>query len=124
MGDRRTSAPREPARSDLIRSQVTLITSLADGVIASGGTLAEWRAGVTAIVGSAGTSLPVLRSGRRPKFFADVAVRDLMISLHREVEIAQARALCRDRFGEARTPSKSALHRFWMYLDELGGRRT
>lgn len=124
MSPRRPAAPSDAAQGDLIRSQATLIAALADGLAASGGTIAEWRAGVARIVGSAGTTLPLLQSGRRPNFFGDVEVRELMVSLHREVKIAEAHRLCTDRFGPERTPSRSAIHRFWMYLDALGGRRT
>lgn len=63
-----------------------------------------------------------------PDFWADLDVRGALIDLHREVHIGRVRAILTERFGAARTPSKSAIHRFWQRLDELryaraGGRR-
>lgn len=56
--------------------------------------------------------------GRRPKFYSDIEMRKHLIRLHRETTIAQARASCLDRFGPERTPSRSAISRFWLKLDD------
>ena len=63
--------------------------------------------------------LPVLSHGRRPSWWQDVEVALLVTHLHRLVEIGQAVALCRERFGNERAPSQSSLHRYWMKLDAL-----
>lgn len=57
-----------------------------------------------------------------PDFWGDAEVRATLIDLHREVQIGQARDILIGRFGADRTPSKSAIHRFWQRLDELRGR--
>lgn len=71
------------------------------------------------------THLPMWRTGRRPKFWRDIEVRTLLTETHRQMPMADVRALCADRFGPARTPSISALNRYWMLLDmaRCGGRR-
>lgn len=58
-------------------------------------------------------------NGRRPAFWADLAVRTLLTALHRQMTLAEARAACAERFGAARTPSKSAIHRYWRRLDDI-----
>lgn len=103
-----------------ITGEMLVIAAISADCIATGAPLATWRRRVMAAVGGISTRLPVLRSGRRPKFFADVAVRDRLVELHREVTIEAAVADCRQRFGAARTPSASAIQRFWSYLDKLG----
>lgn len=67
----------------------------------------------------AARSMPVLSHGRRPSWWQDVEVALLVTRLHRLVEIGQAVALCRERFGIERAPSMSSLHRYWMKLDRL-----
>jgi len=64
------------------------------------------------------THLPLWGSGRRPKFWRDIAVRTLLTETHRQMPMGDVRALCLDRFGPARTPSMSAVHRYWMLLDK------
>jgi hypothetical protein len=64
---------------------------------------------------------PVMLHGRRPSFWADVPVRDLLISMHRQTTLEEALAICRKRFGDERTPSRSALGRLWLGMDH--GRR-
>ena len=102
-----------------IKAEAAVIAAAADDCIAAGASLEAWRRRVMAAIGRVGTLLPVMRSGHRPKFFADVEVRECLIGLHREVAIEAAVAVCRERFGEARTPSRSAVQRFWRYLDRL-----
>lgn len=72
-----------------------------------------------AALGEVKTDLPVLPHGRRPKFWGDPEVRDFLTGLHRRVGIAEALALCAGNFGSGRTPSRSALHRYWLQLDEI-----
>jgi len=64
------------------------------------------------------THLPLWGNGRRPKFWGDIAVRTLLTETHRQMPMGDVRALCIDRFGPARTPSMSAMHRYWMLLDK------
>jgi len=66
---------------------------------------------------------PINRVRRNPLFWTDSEVRDMVITLHRKVTVAQARDLVRDRFGAERTPSASALHRAWQRLDLNEGAR-
>jgi len=60
---------------------------------------------------------------RYPDFWSDNEVRATLIDLHREVQIGQARDILIGRFGADRTPSITAIHRFWQRLDELRYRR-
>ena len=62
--------------------------------------------------------LPIYTSGRRPPFFYDVPVRDCLISCLHRMTIDQARDVCISKFGAKRTPSHSAVHRFWQKLDQ------
>lgn len=66
---------------------------------------------------------PVWRQGRRPNFWPDLPVRTLLTGAHRQMPIATALEICRREFGEARTPSRSGLHRYWMVLDRVRGGR-
>lgn len=59
--------------------------------------------------------------GRRPKFWSDTEVVTFLTHKHRAVTLAQALAACRAAFGAARTPSRSALQRYWSRLDRLPG---
>jgi hypothetical protein len=72
-----------------------------------------------AALGEVRTDLPILPHGRRPRFWQDAEVRDFLTGLHRRVEIREALDACREAFGPERTPSRSALHRFWLHLDEI-----
>lgn len=63
------------------------------------------------------THLPVFKSGRRPPFFYDAPVRDLLIGCLHRMTIDQARELCISEFGVERTPSRTAIHKFWQRLD-------
>lgn len=60
------------------------------------------------------------RPGRRPLAFGDVEVREHILATHRQGAIDEVRAGMLDRFGSSRTPSRSALHRWWQRLDRLG----
>jgi hypothetical protein len=82
----------------------------------------DWLAGGEAHPARLKTGLnPVFLHGRRPKFWSDVPVRDFLISHHRQFTIEEALERCTQRFGAARTPSASALGRFWLGMDK--GRR-
>lgn len=65
--------------------------------------------------------LPIWSNGRRPGFWGDPPVRALLTTLHRQVTIDAAVRLCTDRFGPDRTPARSAVHRYWMKLDQVRG---
>lgn len=62
---------------------------------------------------------PVWRNGRRPAFWSDFDVRVLLVETHRQVALDEARHICAERYGPARTPSRSAIHRFWLALDAV-----
>lgn len=55
----------------------------------------------------------------RPKFWADVEVRGLVMTTHRQMTVDGARAVIVERCGEERAPSRTSLHRFWIRLDKL-----
>lgn len=55
----------------------------------------------------------------RPKFWADVEVRGLVMTTHRQMTVDRARAVIVERCGEERAPSRTSLHRFWMRLDKM-----
>ena len=66
--------------------------------------------------------LPVWRgSGRRPGFWADREVRTFLVTMHRQVTLDDAYGACFERFGPKRTPSRSAIGRFWRRLDHAHG---
>ncbi|PZR30318.1 hypothetical protein [Caulobacter segnis] len=56
---------------------------------------------------------------RRPKFWGDVEVRGFLLATHRQATVDQVRDRCAEAFGQARTPTRSAIHRFWQRLDRL-----
>ncbi|MBP0439476.1 hypothetical protein [Tianweitania sediminis] len=64
---------------------------------------------------------PGQRHKRYPKFWGDIEVREYLIKLHRQHELAVVHSSALARFGEKRTPSISAIHRFWMRLDSHRG---
>lgn len=72
-----------------------------------------------AALGDVRVDLPVLSHGRRPKFWTDEEVRDFLTGCHRRLEIGDALRSCAERFGHDRTPSRSALHRYWANLDQV-----
>ncbi len=108
--------------SERIAAEAVAVAAIAEECIAGKSPISTWHRRVTAALGMVGTRLPVLDFGRRPKFFTDLEVRERLVELHREVTIAEAHDDCRSRFGETRTPSRSAVARFWRYLDRLQGR--
>jgi hypothetical protein len=55
----------------------------------------------------------------RPKFWGDVEVRGLMLSAHRQMTVDEAKDKCVLAYGIERSPSRSAIHRFWLRLDRL-----
>ncbi|MGL5447483.1 MAG: BRO-N domain-containing protein [Rhabdaerophilum sp.] len=61
--------------------------------------------------------------GKRPAFWGDFEVRDFVTLLHRQSTLAAAVAACRARFGAERSPSRSAVHRYWLRLDVARGLR-
>ncbi len=114
--------PEENA-SERIATEAATIATIADECIAAKSPLEVWRRRVVIALGTIGTRFPILRSGRRPKFFGDVEVRERLVELHRDVTLEAAVADCRERFGDERTPSTSAVARFWRYLDEVQSRK-
>lgn len=58
---------------------------------------------------------------RFPAFWSDVEVRQTLIGLHRQVPIQIAIDACAERHGWDRTPSRSAIGRFWRLLDLARG---
>jgi len=60
---------------------------------------------------------PYFGNGRRPNFWPDADVRRFVFAAHRQMTIETCRAACAERFGPARTPSKSAVGRFWCVID-------
>jgi hypothetical protein len=58
------------------------------------------------------------RTQRFPKYWHDVPVREAVIALHRRMTIDDAFAELVSRFGRARSPSRTALHRVWQRIDE------
>lgn len=67
------------------------------------------------------TYLPIWKTGHRPRFFYDRPVLELLTSCHRTMEIKTVRAFCLQKFGADRTPSKSAIQRYWARLDVAFG---
>lgn len=63
--------------------------------------------------------LPTGRTKRFPKFWPDIEVRELLVGLHRQCDLHAAHRLLVGRVGPERTPSVSAIHRFWMQLDRV-----
>ncbi|MCB1368091.1 MAG: hypothetical protein KDK00_10035 [Rhodobacteraceae bacterium] len=66
-------------------------------------------------------SLPIWTSGRRQKLFYDEEVRNFLTRAHRVMPAKDALAECEARFGKDRTPSSSALNRYWVKLDRVFG---
>lgn len=60
---------------------------------------------------------PFFGNGRRPNFWPDAEVRRFVFEAHRQMTIETCRAVCAEKFGPSRTPSKSALSRFWCVVD-------
>lgn len=81
------------------------------------------RENVPQPLASAVATMPVWgnRRQRRPNFWPDIEVRELLTAFHRQVTIDGVRAVCAAKFGAARTPSKSAVARYWLVLDKVRG---
>lgn len=58
---------------------------------------------------------------RLPPWWGDIEVRQAMISLHRQASLDDVQGVLIDRFGPLRTPSRSAINRFWTSLDRARG---
>lgn len=67
---------------------------------------------------------PFFGNGRRPNFWSDADVRRFAFEAHRQMTIENFRAACAERFGPARTPSKSAISRFWLVMDRARNARS
>ncbi|MBB4267805.1 hypothetical protein [Roseospira visakhapatnamensis] len=67
------------------------------------------------------TYLPIWKDGRRFRFWHDREVRAFLIVTHRQMSIDRVHAACLERFGEARTPSRSAIGRLYQRLDTVRG---
>ena len=61
---------------------------------------------------------PYFPHGRRPSFWGDGELRVFLTEMHRQTTIAACRMACAEKFGAERTPSKSALQRYWAVLDK------
>ncbi|MDO8837978.1 MAG: hypothetical protein Q7V31_03555 [Parvibaculum sp.] len=57
---------------------------------------------------------------RAPNFWGDLEVRGFLAATHRQMTLDEARAAIAERFGAARVPSRSAVNRFWLVLDQQG----
>ncbi len=99
-----------------------VLRTVIEDCIATGASFEVGRRRLLSALGAVGTSLPIERHGRRPKFFSDVEVRTRLMALHREVPVSVARERIAAEFGWDRTPSRSAVSRFWIYLDRLNRR--
>lgn len=65
--------------------------------------------------------LPVWKNGRRAKWWSDLDVRAFLTRAHRQMTMKEARAALIDLYGRDRAPSVSAIHRYWMKLDQIAG---
>ncbi len=61
------------------------------------------------------------RRQRRPRFWGDIEVRSLVMSLHRQCTIDEACQRLVTQFGPDRAPSRSSLGRFWKQYDSVRG---
>lgn len=61
--------------------------------------------------------LPAEGRGHLPGFWPDVDVRRFLIVQHGSAQIDGARDALIEQFGVERTPSRSAIGRFWQRLD-------
>lgn len=66
------------------------------------------------------THWPLWKSGRRPKGFENVAMRQFLTDAHRQMTLKQARDEAARRFGDA-APSMSSIQRYWARLDKALG---
>lgn len=64
--------------------------------------------------------LPLKKRHRYPAFWSDLEVRNRAVAWHRQMSVREAIERLQEEVGRA--PSKSAMHRFWLWLDEQAGR--
>lgn len=64
-------------------------------------------------------SLARVRRGRRPKFWSDLEVRAFLVEACGQMSMPEALSLCAERFGPERTPSRSAIYRFWDWFRDV-----
>lgn len=57
-------------------------------------------------------------NGRRPPWWGDLEIRELLTRSHRQMTLHEVAEIGRSRFGD-RCPSISAIHRFWEKLDQI-----
>lgn len=55
--------------------------------------------------------------GRRPAWWSDRSVRDLVLASYREKTLDEVVAEATALFGAARAPTRSSVHRVWQRLD-------
>lgn len=65
--------------------------------------------------------LPMSGVRRYPKFWSDVEIRERALTYHRQMTLREALERMQAEIG--RSPSASALHRFWIKLDRQVGRQ-
>lgn len=64
--------------------------------------------------------IPLKKRHRYPAFWSDLEVRNRAVAWHRQMSVREAIERMDGELGRA--PSKSALHRFWLWLDRETGR--
>lgn len=64
--------------------------------------------------------VPLKKRHRYPAFWSDLPLRAMVVSCHRQMSVREAIERMQAELGRA--PSKSALARCWMWLDEVAGR--
>lgn len=64
--------------------------------------------------------LPIWPSGRRPRWWHDLEVREFLTLCHRQMGCQEAEAIGKDRFG-SRCPGKSTINMYWQRLDQVYG---
>lgn len=111
------------AAGDPVVAQLARLTERLDALEGLGQRLRDGDHGARALALTHADVWAELRSGRRPALFGDVEVRQHILATHRQGRIDDVLAGMRERFGPSRTPSRSALHRWWRRLDELKRRQ-
>ncbi|MBA4792308.1 MAG: hypothetical protein H2041_01435 [Phenylobacterium sp.] len=107
------------AAGDPVAAQLARLTERLDALEGLGQRLRDGDHGARALALTHADVWAELRPGRRPALFGDVEVRQHILATHRQGRIDDVLAGMRERFGPARTPSRSTLHRWWLRLDEL-----
>lgn len=70
-----------------------------------------------AIVALEATLKPRPLKGRRPGWWSDKPVRDLVIASYRQKALDEVVAEATDLFGPERAPSRSSVGRIWLRID-------